>query len=198
MAVYMEFQAAERLLGFRGVDAFPTTVRPGAHALAEEGLRRLCAERGCLLQSRAELWRAVEAMVDGVVNLLWTLLVLVFVVASLGVVNTLAMSVVEQTREIGLLRAVGTTRAQVGRVVLAQAAIVGMLSLVPGALGGLALAWLQNRATYPLLGHHVAFHPVAWLILGCLGLALLTAALSAVLPARRAGRLQVVKALQYE
>jgi putative ABC transport system permease protein len=198
MAVYMEFDAARHLLGFRGVDAYPVTARAGQVPRAEESLRRFARERGYLLQSRAELWSAVDQMVDGVVNLLWTLLVLVFVVASLGVVNTLAMSVVEQTREIGLLRAVGTTRGQVAKVVLAQAAVVGLLSLVPGALGGLALAWLQNQATYPLLGHHVAFAPVPWLVGGCLALALLAAVLSAALPARRAARLQVVKALQYE
>jgi putative ABC transport system permease protein len=198
MAAYMHYDAAKALLGFQGVDAFPVTAAEAETPRVGEGLRAIGAERGLLVQSRAELWQAVDGMVDGVVDLLWMLLVLVFVVASLGVVNTLAMSVVEQTREIGLLRAVGTTRGQVAKVVLSQAAIVAVLSLVPGAAGGLALAWLQNRATYPLLGHHVAFHPEAALVFGCLGLALATAAVSAVLPARRAARLRVVKALQYE
>jgi putative ABC transport system permease protein len=198
MAVYMDFEAARSLLGFRGVDAYPVTARPGQSEALGRALADLARERGLLLQSRADLWEAVDGMVKGVVNLLWMLLVLVFVVASLGVVNTLAMSVVEQTREIGLLRAAGAPRSFVARGVFAQAFVVAVLSLAPGAVGGLGLAWLQNQATFPLLGHHVAFAPVPWLVLGCVALALATAAVSAVLPARRAARLSPVRALQYE
>ena len=69
-------------------------------------MTEFCETRGLMLQSNAEFRARIHHMMAGVIGFLWLLLALVFVVASLGIVNTLTMNVLEQTREIAVLRAV--------------------------------------------------------------------------------------------
>jgi putative ABC transport system permease protein len=141
---------------------------------------------------------AVDQMVGGVVGLVWALMALMFVVASLGVVNTLTMNVLEQTREIGVLRALGLQRRQVAKMVLSQALALGLIGAIPGAIVGTLLAYLMNLATEPLTGNAVPFRLHPSLTLGALALAPVIAVAAAILPARRAARLRVIEALQYE
>ncbi len=130
---------------------------------------------------------------------LWVLIVLVFVVvAALGIVNTLTMNVHEQTRELGVLRAIGLKRGQLRKLVLAQAAGLGLVSVLPGIALGIVLAWLMNLATYSFSGHRIDFILRGGFMAGCAGVALLIALLSALLPARRAARLRIIEALHYE
>jgi putative ABC transport system permease protein len=136
--------------------------------------------------------------VDRFAGLVWALLVLVFVVASLAVVNTLTMNVLEQTRELGVLRAVGLKRGQLRKLVLAQALALGLISLVPGTAVGLALAYVFNLLSDLLLAHAVPFRIEVGLVLECLLAAVAVTVTAALLPAQRAARLQVVAALQYE
>src|SRR5262249_25169899 len=123
---------------------------------------------------------------------------LVCLVAALGVVNTLTTNVLDQTRELGVLRALGLRRGQVARLVLSQAALLAAVSAVPGVLAGVVLAYLMNRSAPPLTGQVVEFHVEGWFTAGCLAGAALLAGLAALLPARRAARLRVAQALQYE
>jgi putative ABC transport system permease protein len=136
--------------------------------------------------------------VSGVVGFYWALLALVLVVASLGIVNTLTMNVLEQTRELGVLRAIAFTRGQVRRMVLAQAVALGVISLVPGIGLGIGLAYLMNLATHPVIGQRVAFRLDGWFVVCCGVATLVIALLAAFFPARRAARLRIIQALQYE
>jgi len=122
----------------------------------------------------------------------------VFVVAALAIVNTLTMNVLEQTRELGILRAVGLQRRQLRKLVLAQALTLAVISLVPGTVIGLILAYLFNQLSHDVLSHAVAFRVDFAFVAGCLAVATAVTLLAALLPARRAARLQVVQALQYE
>jgi len=117
------------------------------------------------------------------------------VVASLGIVNTLTMNVVERVREIGVLRAAGMTRRQVGRSVVVEAGILGLVGAVLGALTGLAaglvMVVLAGGAGSPI--------DPPWTALAlCLGLGVGVSMLAAWYPARLAGRLSIVRAVQYE
>ena len=89
-----------------------------------------------LLQSYADLTTIIESMMSGVVGSLWGLLVLGLIVAAFGVVNTLGMNVLEQTRELGLLRVVAMTRGQVRKAIVAQAAMLGLLGVAHRSAGG--------------------------------------------------------------
>jgi putative ABC transport system permease protein len=198
MVLYMEWNQGKRLFAMQGVHVFPIMVRKDSQAATGAALKAFCDGRGLYLQSNADFRALLAHAIEGVADMFWGLVVLVFVVASLGVVNTLTMNVLEQTRELGILRAVAMTRGQVRKLILAQALALAVISLVPGVVVGIALAYLMNLGTQPLIGQPVAFHLDGWFVATCFGAALVIAVLAALLPARRAARLQVVQALQYE
>src|SRR5262245_1046664 len=108
------------------------------------------------------------------------------------------MNILEQTRELGVLRAIGLQRRQVSRMILSQAVGLVGICLLPGLVGGLVLAWLASVAADALLGMRIPFHIDVGFLVCCIAGALAAVLLAALLPARRAGRLQVVEALQYE
>jgi putative ABC transport system permease protein len=198
MALYLEWSRGKAWFDMRGVHVFAVTADAGRRDVLGPRLRDFCEQRGLRCQSQEDFRQAVDRAMEGVVGSFWALVVLVFVVASLGVVNTLTMNVLEQTREIGILRAVAMSRSQVRKLVLSQALALGVISLVPGVVAGVALAYLMNLATHPILGQRVAFHLDLPLVVLCFLVALAIAILAALGPARRAVRLPVVEALSYE
>ncbi len=198
MALYIDWHTAKPLFDINGMHAILVTAQSETAGSLRPALAEFCKEHGLLLQSNAQVHETLGKQLRGFLGFLWVLLSLVFVVASLGVVNTLTMNVLEQTREFGVLRAIGMKRRQVAKLIVAQALTLGIISLVPGVLAGIALAYIANLATYPLLGHPVRFNLSALHIAGCFFVALLIAVAAAFFPGRRAARLQVVEALQYE
>jgi putative ABC transport system permease protein len=191
MALYLEWGTARRLLDVPGPNLFLVSAGPGAGP----ALQALCDRHHLLLQSNVELHGVIEQMLARVTGMLWALMTLSFVVAALGVVNTLTMNVHDQTREIGVLRALGLRRGQVCRVVLAQALLLGGISILPGSLAGVGLAYVINQSSASWVGTPVAFHIDGLVLGGCCGLALVLALLAALLPARQAARLPVTQAL---
>jgi putative ABC transport system permease protein len=198
MALYMDRAAVSEWLPLRAVDVFMVVARPGeAESLGVE-LKRFCESRNLMLQSQQDFRVMLDRMMSGVLGSLWLLMALVFVVASLGVVNTLTMNALEQTREFGVLRAIGMQRRQARKMVIAEALTMALASALPGAVVGMALAWLVNRAVYPLMGHPVDFQIEWWFVAACLASAVVISLLASLLPARRVAGLNVVSALQYE
>ncbi len=198
MAVYLEWATAQRCFDLQGCHWFLVSARPGAAPNLAGRLQAFCQERGLLLQSNAENHASYNAQLAGVVGFMRVLMVLVFVVAAFGIVNTLTMNVLEQSRELAILRAIGMRRAQLGRLILAQALALALISLLPGVCLGSALAYLINLTTYPLVGQRIAFQLDAALVLGCAIAAVGITVLAALIPARRAARVQVAQALQQE
>jgi putative ABC transport system permease protein len=193
-ALYLDWNTAGKLLPLSGVNVFLLRARPGRAAALAPSLRRFCDTHHLLLQSNAEFSRMVDRLLGRVTGLLWALLALVFVLASLAVVNTLTMNVHEQKRELGILRALGLLRGQVQRLVLVEALLLGLIGLVPGALAGIGLAYLIDRAT-AWVGPPVPFRLDGLVLLGCCGLALGAAFVAGLLPGRYAARLPVLRAL---
>jgi len=197
LALYLEWEAARNLFDLPGVHVFLVSARPGSTAALGVALRGFCERHHLLLQSNADLRALIDAMVGRVTGVLWVLMALAFAVASLGIVNTLTMNVQEQTRELGLLRALGLKRSQVGKVVLAQAVLLAGISLLPGALAGVALAYAIHRSSASWAGPQATFQIDCLLVLGCCVIAVVMAVLAAVSPARQAVRLSVARALHH-
>ena len=126
-------------------------------------------------------------------TLLQGLLWFVTLIALLGVANTQALSVVERTREIGLLRAIGMRPRQVARMVRAEALVVGLLGAAAGLPAGLAAAWLAVRALSDFPGAGLAV-PAGGLA-GTALVAVLACVLAARAAARRAIRIDVLRAI---
>ena len=137
-------------------------------------------------------------MINGVIASLWMLLALGCLIATMGLVNTLTMNILEQTREIGMLRVVAMTRGQVRRMIFAQATLLGLIGLVPGAIAGMFVAYAISLSAQSVLGHAIAFHFRPGLVLGCLSVGIVVVMLSSLIPAERAARLQLSSALHYE
>jgi putative ABC transport system permease protein len=195
LALYLEWSAAQNLLDVPGVHVFLVSASSGQVPVLAGSLRDFCEKHRLMLQSNADLRELIDAMLSRVAGVLWGLIALAFAVASLGIVNTLAMNVHDQTREFGVLRALGLKRAQVGKVVRAHAAILAGISLLPGALTGLALAYTIHRAGAAWAGPQTVFRIDGLLVVGACVLAVLMAVLASVAPSRRAVRLSVAWAL---
>ncbi|MGY1825914.1 ABC transporter permease [Blastococcus sp. SYSU DS0541] len=142
-------------------------------------------------QTQAVAARA--ATVDQALGLITLLLGFAVVIALLGITNTLALSIVERTREIGLLRAVGMTRRQLRSMIRAEAALVAVAAVLAGvAVGlGLAVATLAGLSNDELLTIRI---PVGQLLV-VVAIAVLAGLAAGLLPARRAARLDVLTAI---
>jgi putative ABC transport system permease protein len=147
------------------------------------------------VQSRADWIDAQDKDFNDFLTTLYVLLALSVIVSLFGMVNTLALSVYERTRELGMLRAVGTTRRQTRRMIRHESVITALIGAALGLPLGVFLAALVTRA---LSQFDVRFSiPVGSLIIFTI-VAVLAGLGAAILPARRAARLNVLEALQYE
>ena len=144
----------------------------------------------------ADITRNAQDSVDQLLGIVTALLLLAVVVAVLGIVNTLALSVLERTRELGLLRALGGTRRQVRTVIRREAVLMSIL----GATTGVALGTASGIALARSLadeGITTVAVPVATLLI-YLAVAVAVGVLAALAPARRASRVNLLNALTAE
>ena len=133
--------------------------------------------------------------INQLLYLIYALLALSVIVSLFGIVNTLALSIFERTRELGLLRAVGMSRRQVKRIVRLEAVITSLIGALLGLVLGVLFALAISR---PLEtdGFRLTF-PIGTLLALVVGAAL-AGMVASLWPARRAARLDVLRALAYE
>lgn len=146
------------------------------------------------VRTRAEYSDFVSGQIDGFLQIFYVLLAMAVVIAVFGIVLTLALSVFERTREIGLLRAVGLSRRSVRAMVRWEAVIVALI----GALVGLVLGVFLGVVSVSAIPDFTEL-VVPWgSMLAFLVIAGVFGVLAAILPARRAARLEILEAIQHE
>ncbi|MET7800943.1 ABC transporter permease [Streptomyces decoyicus] len=156
------------------------------HALGDSPLLKV--------QDHADLRKENAGQIETVLYIVYGLLGMAVVIAVVGVVNTLAMSVFERTREIGMLRAIGLARNGIKQMVRLESVVISLFGAVLGIGVGVFLSWAggnlvsQGLPTYELL--------LPWGRLGLfLLIALVVGVLAALWPARRAARLNMLEAI---
>ena len=146
------------------------------------------------VQDGAEFADAQGASIDTLLNLLYVLLLFSVVIAVLGIINTLALSVFERTREIGLLRAIGLRRRQLSGMITIEAIATAVFGAVLGTLLGLGLGVALQRGLQPR-------DSTPWaslgLILVMLVASIVVGVLAAALPSIRAVRLNILEAMTH-
>jgi putative ABC transport system permease protein len=136
------------------------------------------------------------AMLNTLLTLVTAMLILAIVIALLGVVNTLALSISERTREIGLLRAIGMRRGQLRQMVAAESMIISVIGALLGTMVGLGLGVALAVALTRSQQATVAI-PVGQLVIYILATAA-AGVLASIGPARRAARLDMLTAIAAE
>ena len=170
---------------------------PGAPGAAqkqkvEAGLEGFADTR---VQTRQEWIEKEDREISQFLLLLYVLLALSVIVSLFGMVNTLALSVFERTRELGMLRAVGMTRRQVRRMIRHESVITALIGAALGLPLGIFLALLVTQA---LSEYDLQFAIPAGSLITFAIVSAAAGVVAAILPARRAARLRVLEALQYE
>jgi len=148
------------------------------------------------VQDQSGFKEAMSKEVDGLIGFLTALLTMSIIIAAVGVVNTLALSVIERTREIGLLRAVGTSRRQLRRMIRLESVVIALFGALLGIGIGVVFGWAIQRALSDE-GLNVLSVPAGTLVV-YLVVAAVIGVLAALWPAWRAGRMDVLKAIATE
>jgi putative ABC transport system permease protein len=147
------------------------------------------------VRTRAEYSDFISSRLDQLVYLLYALLAMSVVISMFGIANSLFLSIHERIRELGMLRAVGATAAQVRRLIRYESIITSLIGGVLGTVVGVAFAWLTTFAVKDL---GVGFSIPGGQLAAFLVLAVVVGALGAIAPARRAARLSILDAIHSE
>lgn len=190
--VYLDLKQAQSLLGLPGgVTVIDLTVSDifEAQNIAAQVERLTSLQADSWIKTNAQLMNALSA------QSLSTNMIIVFVGISVafGIASVLSVSVVQRTREIGIMRATGATQNQILRIFLIQGAVFGLLGSVFGSAVSYALVWVFNT-----FGPGLFYIPIpASLITVAMVLATLTGVIAAAVPSRRAAALDPVVAIRY-
>ncbi|WP_180171330.1 ABC transporter permease [Acinetobacter sp. YH12023] len=190
--VYLDLKQAQSLLNLPGgVTVIDLTIQDIFKA------DQIASQVGRLTGLKAESWIETNAQLMNAITAqsLSTNMIIVFVGISVafGIASVMSVSVVQRTREIGILRATGATQAQILRVFLFQGAIFGLLGSMLGSVVSYGLIWGFNQFGPGLFYISISIK----LILSALFLATLTGVLAAVIPSRRAAALDPVEAIRH-
>jgi ABC-type antimicrobial peptide transport system permease subunit len=184
--------------GYNSLTAKVDDVKNAAGAVAD--IKKLgvgAADAESQIKQQLQIFNIISLVLGGIGGI-------ALLVAAIGVVNTMVMAILERTREIGVLRACGATRATIRRLFTLEAATLGFLGGVTGVLAGWALSLIANQiinkqlaSSSNLSAHNIITLP-PWLIASVIGIATLIGLLAGLYPAFRAARLNPIDALRYE
>ncbi len=183
------------------VDVFDIYLKRGSDSLAAKDamLKKFGAQYGLHALTRQELQERIDSMIEGLYGIAYSQQIVVMLVAALGVVFALMISVLQRRREMGLLRAIGAARLQVIRSVLAEACLMGIIGTGIGLVVGILLEWYVLNVV--ILEESGYLFPVYIPWVGGLVIAaaaMVTATLAGLGPAIYAVRQRIPEAIAYE
>jgi putative ABC transport system permease protein len=182
-------------------DSFSVRVknRENVEAVRDEIVRRFGTDRKLFVLPARQFKNEIRKVIDQGFAVNHAINIITMLIACLGIIVTLLASVLERTREIGILRSIGMLRRQVSRVVVIESMLLGIIGGTLGAGAGVIIGWMSLegflRGDYGAsMRYHINYASILW----ALGLSTLLAALAGVYPAQRAAKTNIVEALAYE
>ncbi|MCZ4095802.1 ABC transporter permease [Streptomyces sp. So13.3] len=170
----------------------------GASAATKDAIEKALGDNPAIkVQDKADISNEAGGMISMMLNMLYGLLAMAVIVAVLGVINTLAMSVFERSHEIGMLRAIGLDRRDVKRMVRFESLLISLFGAVLGIGLGVFLGWAAGRLIAGGMDTYTMVLPWDRIAI-FLGGAAVVGVLAALWPARRAARLNMLSAIKAE
>lgn len=196
--VFMDINTFQRHWGDRLADHFSVRIRPGTDlAQVRDAIQqRLGSNRTLYVLPVREFKQEIRKTMDQTFMFNHALSVITMTIAGFGIIITLLASVLERTREIGVLRSIGMLRGQVSGVVLLESLLMGLAGGLLGCGAGMLTGRLTlEGANYSSAAHYfIPYGSIAWALVMAAGLSIL----AGIYPARRAAKTNVVEALTYE
>jgi len=197
--IFMDRARYAKLFGDDLIDICHVFLKTDNANASDPELERYADEKGLLLKDRDSLRQFLSELINRVYVLAYMQQLVVGIVAGLGVVTALLISVLQRKRELGLLLAVGATPAQVLRSVLAEAFLMGIFGTILGILIGLPLEWYVLKVVFVDESGFDLDVLIPWkATLGIATASITLATLAGLLPAWRAIQTRIPDALQYE
>jgi putative ABC transport system permease protein len=182
-------------------DSFSVKVKSkeNIEAVRDEIVKRFGIDRKLFVLPARNFKNEIQKVIDQGFAVNHAINIITILIACLGIIVTLLASVLERTREIGILRSIGMLRRQVLRVVVIESMLLGIIGGALGSGTGIIIGWMSLegflKADYGAsMQYHINYASIAW----ALALSTLLAALAGVYPARRAAKTNIVEALAYE
>jgi putative ABC transport system permease protein len=191
------FRAGEGQLGYSAVN-----VRL-ASPQAADSVRRAVRQMGFSTFALIDQFEQIKTGFILMDMFLAAIAMIAIFVASLGIINTMVMAVLERTSEIGIMKAVGASPRDIQKIFVFESSLIGLA----GGICGVLLGWAASRGINPVINYFGArqdlpameyFRFPPWLILGAAGFAVLVSLLSGLYPARRAAKVDPAVALRHE
>jgi putative ABC transport system permease protein len=170
-----------------------------AAAVKLQAQRAMKGQHRGFVYTNAEYKKFIMDLINGFFVLNYMQMAVAIIIAALGIINTLIISVSERKRELGVLRAIGGLRSQIRKMILLEAAAMAIVGVISGALAGMLNTYFLVRTAATMIGGYtIPFRFPLTIVLIALPIALLIALAAAWWPAHKAVNLRVVEAIGYE
>lgn len=199
--VYFDWTQYLPLWEDRLVDIFDLYLTPGAnpYEVRDTILSRWGAQYPIIVTAKQEFYQEANALIDQSFSVAYALQAVALMIALAGIINTLLAAVLDRTREIGVIRALGATRVQARRMILEEAVMIGLLgSMVGIATGSLTSAIDLFVTIKQTLGMTIHYSFPIGLPVTAVCASILTAAIAGLYPAHRAAKINPIEAMRYE
>lgn len=199
--IWMDIHTYRKYWNDTVVDLYEVLVKPGASvpAVREAILQRFSRERSLFVTPGREFKDEVKKMLERSFVVNNAVVIVEMIIAGFGIVITLLASVLERTREIGILRSIGMTKSQVSGIVILESIILGACGGILGSVAGIMVGWLSLEGFFRIdLGASMRYEihgpSLFWAFLFAIGFS----ALAGLYPAWRAAKINITEALSYE
>jgi len=199
--VYLDLDTFQRHWGDKLADQFSVRVKPGENiAQVRDAIQKsLGGDRKLFVLPVQEFKDEIRKSMDQTFIFNYALSVVTMAIACFGIIVTLLASVLERTREIGILRSIGMLRRQVSGVVVLESMLMGIAGGILGCLAGIITGWINLEGAFRVnyssaAEYFIPYGSILWALVMSAGLS----ALAGIYPARRAAKINVVEALTYE